>query len=289
MADRVRMWRPSGLDGVLLMEGQTTTYGIEPRGDYVFGVVEQGAMRSRRGRERRLVEAGQLVAWDPSAPHSGTGVDGRPWSTRLMVVEVGNLLDLVADRDRHPLVDVEFPQPVLSDPALVNDFRRLHAALERPTTRLEREERLAEWLAAVVDRGGTHRLTVGRAPGDERALRLALDYLRDHSRRNVGLDELAAAAGIGKFRLVRLVRDRTGLPPHSLQLAHGIRTARRLLEAGRSIAEVAAETGFADQSHLHRHFQRSLGLTPGEYQRRILNTSRRPLAPTPLPGQGPLP
>jgi AraC-like DNA-binding protein len=283
------MWRPSGLDGVLLMEGQTTTYGIEPRGDYVFGVVEQGAMRSRRGRERRLVEAGQLVAWDPSAPHSGTGVDGRPWSTRLMVVEVGSLLDLVADRDRDPLVEVEFPQPVLSDPVLVHDFRRLHTALERPTTRLEREERLAGWLAAVVDRSGTHRLTVGRARGDERALRLALDYLRDHSRRNVGLDELAAAAGIGKFRLVRLVRDRTGLPPHSLQLAHGIRTARRLLEAGRSIAEVAAETGFADQSHLHRHFQRSLGLTPGEYQRRILNTSRRPLATTTLPGQDPLP
>jgi AraC-like DNA-binding protein len=256
------------------MEGQTTTYGVEPRGDYVFGVVEDGAMRSRRGRERRLVEAGQLVAWDPSAPHSGTGVDGRPWTTRLMVVEVGSLLDLVADRDRDPLVEVEFPQPVLSDPALVNDFRRLHTALERPTTRLEREERLAGWLAAVVDRSGTHRLTVGRARGDEQALRLALDYLRDHGRRNVGLDELAAAAGIGKFRLVRLVRDRTGLPPHSLQLAHWIRTARRLLEAGRSIAEVAAETGFADQSHLHRHFQRSLGLTPGEYQRRILDSSR---------------
>jgi AraC-like DNA-binding protein len=288
MADRVRMWRPSGLDGVLLMEGQTTTYGIEPRGDYVFGVVEDGAMRSRRGRERRLVEAGQLVAWDPSGPHSGAGVDGRAWSTRLMVIEVGDLLDLVADSDRDPLIQVEFPQPVLSDPALVNEFRRLHAALQRPTTRLEREERLARWLAAMVDRGGSRRFRGGPAPGDEPALRLALDYLRDHSRRNVGLDELAAAAGIGKFRLVRLVRDRTGLPPHSLQLAHRIRTARRLLEAGRSIAEVAAETGFADQSHLHRHFQRSLGLTPGQYQRRILNTSRadhlaepgRPGAPT---------
>jgi AraC-like DNA-binding protein len=256
------------------MEGRTTTYGIEPRGDYVFGVVEEGAMRSRRGRERRLVEAGQLVAWDPSGPHSGTGVDGRPWTSRLMVVEVGSLLDLVADRDRDPLVEVEFPQPVLSDPELVSDFRRLHIALERPTTRLEREERLAEWLAAVIDRGGTHRLTVGRAHRDERALRLALDYLRDHGGRNVGLDELAAAAGIGKFRLVRLFRDRTGLPPHSLQLAHRIRTARRLLEAGRPIAEVAAATGFADQSHLHRHFQRSLGLTPGQYQRRILDTGR---------------
>jgi AraC-like DNA-binding protein len=278
MADRVRMWRPPGPGGVLLMKGQTTTYGIEPRGEYVFGVVEEGAMRSRRGRERRLVEAGQLVAWDPSAPHSGAAVDGRAWFSRLMVIEVGNLLDLAADSDRDPLVEVEFPQPVLSEPKLANEFRRLHAALERPTTRLEREERLAEWLAAMVDLGGARPATVDQTPRDERALRRAMDYLGDHSNRNVGLDELAAAAGIGKFRLVRLFRDRTGLPPHSLQLAHRIRTARRLLEAGRSIAEVAAATGFADQSHLHRHFQRSLGLTPGQYRRRILDTGRgRPI------------
>jgi len=83
------------------------------------------------------------------------------------------------------------------------------------------------------------------------------------------LDELAAAAGIGKFRLIRLVRARTGLAPHALQLAHRIRLARRLIEAGETIAATAAAAGFADHSHLHRHFQRGLGLTPGEYQRRF--------------------
>ena len=64
------------------------------------------------------------------------------------------------------------------------------------------------------------------------------------------------------------------LPPHAFQVAHRIRKARRLLEAGETIADVAAATGFADQSHLHRHFQRGLGLTPGEY-RRIFNPQAR--------------
>jgi transcriptional regulator GlxA family with amidase domain len=98
---------------------------------------------------------------------------------------------------------------------------------------------------------------------------LAFEYIGDRSERNVGLDELALAAGIGKFRLIRLFRDRTGLPPHALQVAHRIRTARRLLEAGQTIADTAAATGFADQSHLHRHFQRCLGPTPREYQKRF--------------------
>jgi transcriptional regulator GlxA family with amidase domain len=105
---------------------------------------------------------------------------------------------------------------------------------------------------------------------DDKALRTACDYLGDRPERNVGLDELATAAGIGKFRLIRLFRERTGLPPHALHVAHRIRAARRLLERGHSIAATAAATGFADQSHLHRHFRRSLGMTPGEYQRHFM-------------------
>ena len=107
------------------------------------------------------------------------------------------------------------------------------------------------------------------SPYDDRALRLACEYLADRPECNVGLDELAAAAGIGKFRLIRLFREHTSLPPHALQVAHRGRKARRLLETGETIADTAAATGFADQSHLHHHFQRSLGLTPGEYRRRF--------------------
>jgi methylphosphotriester-DNA--protein-cysteine methyltransferase len=39
---------------------------------------------------------------------------------------------------------------------------------------------------------------------------------------------------------VRLFRERTGLPPHALQVAHRIRAARRLLEVGESVAPVSS-------------------------------------------------
>ena len=41
--------------------------------------------------------------------------------------------------------------------------------------------------------------------------------------------------------------------------------AQRLLATGASLAEAAAGTGFADQSHFTRHFKAHLGLTPGRY------------------------
>ena len=43
--------------------------------------------------------------------------------------------------------------------------------------------------------------------------------------------------------------------------------ARRLMRAGTPLAEVAAASGFADQSHLTRLFARSFGTTPHAYLR----------------------
>ena len=264
------MWRPVDEDRVLLMAGRTSQYAIEPRGEYVFGIVAGQPMRARRGREIHLVQPGELVAWDPSGAHAGAAVDGRAWTSRLLLVEVADLHALAADAETDPLPDVEFPRPVVADPDLASRFVRLHVALESATTRLERDEQLAEWLHMIVDHAAPgRRARPTLTPRDDRAFRASCEYLADRPERNVRLDELADVAGVGKFRLVRLFRERTGLPPHALQVAHRIRAARRLLEAGESVAATAAATGFADQSHLHRHFKRSLGLTPREYQRRL--------------------
>jgi AraC-like DNA-binding protein len=190
---------------------------------------------------------------------------------RLMVLELADLTALVRDSDTDGVPsDAAFPEPVLSDPGLAARFLRLHATLERASTRLERDEHLTEWLRDVVERHA------GRRPPqrsitahEDRALRLAVDYLAEHFKRSVALDELADAAGLGKFRLVRLFRQQFGLAPHALQIAYRVRAARRLLERGETIAATAAATGFADQSHLHRHFQASIGWTPRQYQCRV--------------------
>ncbi|HEX8102874.1 MAG TPA: helix-turn-helix domain-containing protein, partial [Solirubrobacteraceae bacterium] len=247
-----------------------TRYRVEPRGEYVFGYVGDAPMDVRREGRRRRVAPGELVAWDPSAAHQGRAVDGRAWSSRLMVIEVADLAALAQDPEADPLADVTFPSPVLDDPPLAAAFLRLHRSLDPSTTQLERDERPAEWLRAVIDRASARRRPrSATAPRDDRALRTALALLADEPERNIALDELAAAAGIGKFRLIRLFRERTGLPPHALQIAHRIRLARRLLEAGEPIAATALATGFTDQSHLHRHFHRVLGMTPAQYQRRL--------------------
>jgi AraC-like DNA-binding protein len=270
--EHVTMWRPGDDAGVLLMAGRTDRYAIDPRGEYVFGVIERGGMRARRGRREYLVGPGDLVAWDPSDRHAGSARE--PWTSRLMVIEVADL-EVLADDAEQPLPrDIVFDDPVIDDPELAMRFVRLHMALEQPGSRLERDARIAEWIHTLLTRTAHRRRGRRPTPGNQRPLRLALEYLAADPARNVSLDELAAVAGIGKFPLVRLFRDHTGLPPHALQLAHRIRLARRRLEDGATIADAAVDSGFADQSHLHRHFVRTLGMTPRAYQQRVLERLR---------------
>jgi AraC-like DNA-binding protein len=42
--------------------------------------------------------------------------------------------------------------------------------------------------------------------------------------------------------------------------------AQAAIESGQSLAQVATEAGFADQSHMTRHFKRAYGLTPTRWR-----------------------
>ncbi len=78
--------------------------------------------------------------------------------------------------------------------------------------------------------------------------------------------EIAARMGMSREGFSRMFARRAGMPPHAFRLASRLNQARKLLRAGETIAAVAAETGFADQSHLGRWFRRVFGVTPGQYR-----------------------
>ena len=56
------------------------------------------------------------------------------------------------------------------------------------------------------------------------------------------------------------------MPPHAYQTHRRVERARALLAAGETLSATAWLTGFADQSHLTRHFRRAVGVTPGAYR-----------------------
>lgn len=77
---------------------------------------------------------------------------------------------------------------------------------------------------------------------------------------------LARQLGLGREAFSRKFERLVGMPPHAFRLVQRLNMARDRLRAGREIADIACESGFADQSHFGRHFRRAFGVTPRAYR-----------------------
>jgi AraC-like DNA-binding protein len=268
VADRPDVWSDDTLPGALWMHGIASEYRIDPVDEYVIGLpTGHAGYDLRRRSTSRRVHVGEMVVLDPEHSHAGTPTPAGPWSARLLVLPMALLRSAGDDTELPALLRSGFDDPVVDSPALRTRFLALHEASRTGAPRLERECGL---LALLDDLTSCGKATA-RPAGDPVVAR-ALEYLRDCWQSPVDLDTLARAAGTTKFRLLRRFRAEVGLTPHRYLVSVRIAHARRLLAAGTPISVAAAETGFADQSHLSRHFRDRLGFTPGRYRHLLAGT-----------------
>lgn len=97
--------------------------------------------------------------------------------------------------------------------------------------------------------------------------RRAIEMMNATGGARVSMIEISSELGMSQWHFSRQFRKTTGQSPYQFLLRSRVDRARRLLERGHAISEVAAITGFTDQSHMHRHFRRILGTTPGYFRR----------------------
>jgi len=108
-----------------------------------------------------------------------------------------------------------------------------------------------------------------RTVSHPRAVAEALRHIHENFARDVSLSDLADAVHLSPFHVARLFKQAVGVSPHQYLIQVRVNNARSLLSAGsgeRSLAEVASAVGFADQSHLTRHFKRIVGVTPKQFR-----------------------
>ena len=91
------------------------------------------------------------------------------------------------------------------------------------------------------------------------------DFLDAEAHRTVASEELERLSGLDRFALARHFRTVHGTSSHRYQVGRRLLEAQRLIAEGMKPAEAAATTGFADQSHLTRHFASRFGVTPGRW------------------------
>jgi AraC-like DNA-binding protein len=96
-----------------------------------------------------------------------------------------------------------------------------------------------------------------------RRVMLAADFIHSNYTRPIVLDDIAAAAHLSKYYLVRLFSDVHGLAPHRFLLRKRVAAARRLLTgSAMDVNEVAEATGLGTRWSLYRQLRKQLGVNP---------------------------
>lgn len=227
-----------------------------------IGVVDAGGHASWSGRGQVEAAPGNFISVNPGEVHDGRAIGGRPRAWRILYFEPTVFADLRADVLEGTPRSFTFAAPVFADRGLhrLFDTAFSHKAGQGDAMPCETA------VLRLVARLGVHStLRPGGGEGPTASIRRARDRIDADPAAPLTLIELAKEAGLSRYQLIRAFARELGLTPHAYILQRRIVLAQRLIRAGCDLAEVAAEAGFCDQSHLTRWFVRQFGVTPRCY------------------------
>ncbi|MEF9963215.1 MAG: AraC family transcriptional regulator [Comamonas sp.] len=248
---------------------QGSAYAMHRHDTYAIGRTLAGVQSFNYRRGRRDSTAGSTLVLHPDEAHDGQAGTDEGFRYRMVYVEPALIQDILGG-SALPFLE----GGITNDPAISAAAKALLQGVGDVVEPLEQSDALAQLahaLAAATGGAGRRR---AKGKGDYQAARRARDYLLAHATGVVALDELEAATGRDRWSLSHDFRMFYGTSPYRYLTMRRLDAVRRLLLAGLSLAAAAQDAGFADQSHMTRHFLKTFGLTPGRWLQVMGNMPR---------------
>src|SRR6266700_6375273 len=225
---------------------------------YAIGITTAGVQIFRYRGSRRICLPGQLAVLHPDERHDGAAGTDDGFGYRILYIAPELVRDALAGRALPFVAD-----PVQELTPVARSLASLLADIDEPISELSCvviATAVADGLMSLSGRPDRRRATV-----DIRAVELVRDYLAAHAREQTPASILEEIAGTDRFTIARHFRWAFGTSPDRYRTLRRLALARAAIESGQSLARAAAETGFADQSHMTRQFKRTYGLTPARW------------------------
>ena len=241
---------------------------------FAIGVIEQGALRFSYKGETLTASPGCINLVIPGEAHDGFAASDEGWTYRMFYLESKLLEQTAYDLSGKIHKIPYFKACVIQDTYLANFIRNLHLLLENANVPLvEQESLLLAMLTEFISRYAEERYSVNRVGQETKVVNLAREYIEDTYTKNLSIKELSAICNLSPYHLIRVFHKCIGVPPHIYLKQVRIKRAKVLLAKGFSMAFIAHEVGFADQSHFTKQFKQITGITPKKYSNIIQENS----------------
>jgi len=226
---------------------------------YAIGITIAGVQRFRyRGVERHCL-AGQCHVLHPDELHDGAAGTEAGFAYRMIYIDP-ELVQEALDGRRLPFV----ASPIVEAALLPHGFARDAWDMDGEIDELSRTEiavAIAGFLVATATGGSDGE----RAPLARSRLSRVRDLIATTPARRHSLAEMERLCGLDRWTIARQFRALFGTSPSRFRTMRQLDEVRRSLGEGASLADAALAAGFADQSHMSRHFKRAYGLTPAAW------------------------
>ena len=264
----IQLWRPPLAKGIELYSARLVahTFGKHFHEEYTFGINDAGLGSFWCRGTKQVAGPKTLNLLAPGEVHTGAAALREGWTYRNMYVAPCVIKDLARQCDWQLRGLPGFHASLVADGEAWIVMDRLFRILDSRPSRLAADTALLGALRLVSERFADQRPPQRSSSANRTATAKARRYLEEHYRDEIHLDDLAEAAGVSSYYLIRCFREEFGLPPHAYQLQIRLQRAKADLRSDTSITDIAIKHGFFDQSHFCRHFKRAFGLTPGQYR-----------------------
>jgi len=236
-------------------------YDMHRHDTYAIGRTLAGVQSFSYRRGMTHSTPGGTIVLHPDEPHDGHAGTEAGFHYRMLYIEPSLVQRVLGGR----------PLPFVASGR--SDDARLFAAsgvlldaFDQPLDPLEEDDAIFDLAHALAAAAGRPR---GRQTVDYCAAEVARTCLLDNLDRPVTLEDLEQASGRDRWSLSRDFRALYGTSPHRYLVMRRLDMVRRLAAAGESLADAAVWAGFADQSHMTRHFTRAFGHSPGRWLRTL--------------------
>ncbi|MCQ2011593.1 AraC family transcriptional regulator [Sporolactobacillus sp. STSJ-5] len=224
-----------------------------------IGLIEQGCCQTIINQKSFALNAGTLLIIPAKSTHRCQPQDVGNWKFRMLYVHHAWFSKFTFDQFRDGRIYSDLPSSTFHE--FIDEFKRLEQNFSHRKVETHALDDLVNMMDFQENNAASTHLTQS-VPQDIQDMK---HFIKKNCLKKLLLDELADHVGVDKYQLIRRFYRYMGLTPQKYLINLRINKAKKMLQNGLPIADVAVTSGFYDQSHFSKYFKAYTGVTPMHY------------------------